>query len=172
MTWVKNQGDLNHAVCLFKSFNASRTEDSFVLIVTVLKQLLEMKLSILKNKTICEIQKEFNNQYPFLKLEFYKPGIDGLIPLKKHLGHSIMLESAGLKNTGELGIENEMTVAELEKSFLNRFGLNVQVSRKSGILWLETTMTDKWSLEKQNEHGREISLPVKKEVLERDDQDN
>jgi hypothetical protein len=131
-----------------------------------------MILIILKNKTIREVQQDFNNQYPFLKLEFYKPVNGTFSPLKRHLGHSTLLESAGLKNNGELTISDEMTVAELEKSFLNLFGLNVQVSRKSGILWLETTMTDKWSLQKQNGHGREISLPEKKEVVEQDDQNN
>jgi hypothetical protein len=38
----------------------------------------------------------------------------------------------------------------------------VQVSRKSGTLWLETTMTDSWTLGQQNEHGRELSTPATK----------
>lgn len=135
-------------------------------------KILKMTLTILKNKTIQEVQQEFNRKYPFLRLDFYRPVNDAFIPLKRHLVHSTLLQSAGLKNDGELAIRDEMTVGELEKSFLNQFGLNVQVSRKSGILWLETTMTDKWSLQKQNEHGREISLPEKKEVVERDDQTN
>ena len=42
-----------------------------------------------------------------------------------------------------------MSVYELERSFKNLFGLNVQVSRKAGMIWLETTKTDKWSLQKQ-----------------------
>ena len=58
-------------------------------------------------------------------------------------------------------VKNGMTVAELEGKFRNEYGLEVQVSRKSGLLWLETTMTDNWSLEKQNEHGRDISLTPK-----------
>jgi hypothetical protein len=131
-----------------------------------------MTLTILKNKTIQDIQKDFNSHYPFLKLEFYRPSINGFIPLKRQLVHSTILGAAGLKMDGELEINDEMTVGELEKSFLNRFGLNVQVSRKSGILWLETTMTDKWTLQKQNEHGQQISVPEKKEVVERDDQNN
>ena len=52
-----------------------------------------------------------------------------------------------------------MTVGELEKLFRERFGANIQVSRKSGTLWLETTMTDNWTLKQQNEHGRELSSP-------------
>jgi hypothetical protein len=51
-----------------------------------------------------------------------------------------------------------MTVEELEKSFLVKFGLNVQVFRKSGKSWLETTITDKWTLEKQNTQGEELDV--------------
>ena len=54
-------------------------------------------------------------------------------------------------------IEERMKVSELEKLFKDKFKLAVQVFRKSGNLWLETTMTDNWSLLQQNNHGREIS---------------
>ena len=63
-----------------------------------------------------------------------------------------------------------MTVGQLEKAFRERFGLNMQVSRKSGPVWLETTVTDKWTLRQQNEHGRELSVPVKK-ILPEDELD-
>jgi hypothetical protein len=50
-----------------------------------------------------------------------------------------------------------MTVIELEKTFEEMLGLSVLVYRKSGKLWLETTMTDNWTLAQQNENGRQIS---------------
>jgi hypothetical protein len=37
------------------------------------------------------------------------------------------------------------------------FGVPVQILRKSGKIWLETTMTDHWTLLQQNQHGEEIS---------------
>ena len=117
-----------------------------------------MKLILLKNRPIRDVQNAFNKEYPFLKLEFYKPASESQPSVKSHLSYSTLQKDAGLKRDGEVEINNEITVAELEKSFLALFGLNVQVSRKSGMLWLETTMTDKWSLEKQNTHGKEISL--------------
>jgi hypothetical protein len=124
-----------------------------------------------KNKTVHDVQDAFSMEYPFLKLEFYKPVNGSFLPMKKHLPHSTSLEAAGLKKGGEIEVYKEMTVEELEKCFQLLFGLNVQVSRKSGILWLETTMTDKWSLQKQNEHGRQISLPEKEPVPDRGDSD-
>ncbi|MGZ5220992.1 MAG: hypothetical protein ACXWC7_12970 [Chitinophagaceae bacterium] len=118
-----------------------------------------MLLVISKEKTIRDVQMDFTNQFPFLKLEFYKrDNADPAVPVKKHLPHSTTLRQAGLKESGVLDIQNEMTVVALEKKFYSDFGLDVQVLRKSGMLWLETTVTDKWALEKQNEHGREISL--------------
>jgi len=50
-----------------------------------------------------------------------------------------------------------MTVAELEKMITEKYGMNVQVVRRSGNIWLETTMTDDWTLQQQNDHGREIT---------------
>ena len=57
----------------------------------------------------------------------------------------------------DLKISGSMTVKELEKIFDERLGLSVLVYRKSGNLWLEPTMTDNWTLEQQNENGRQIS---------------
>ena len=56
-----------------------------------------------------------------------------------------------------------------EKIFKDQFSLAVQVFRRSGNLWLETTMTDNWTLRQQNEHGREISTDNKKNDLGKDD---
>jgi len=50
-----------------------------------------------------------------------------------------------------------MKVSELEKIFLEDYGLNVQVFRNSGRVWLETTMTDDWTLAEQNRQGEELS---------------
>ena len=119
-----------------------------------------MLLEISKDKTIHDIQQDFNLRFPFLKLEFYKPADPAVA--KKHLPQYTLLSAAGLKDGNAImEVVNDMTVAELEKKFRNEYGLDVQVSRKSGLLWLETTMTDNWSLEKQNEHGKEISITPK-----------
>lgn len=121
-----------------------------------------MFLLLSQDKTLNEIQQFFSSRYPFLKLEFYRlEGRDKFAGAKrKQLSHSLTLKAAGLEKNGVVDITNNMTVSDLEKIFAQQFGLNVQVSRKSGIVWLETTMTDQWSLQKQNEHGREISVPA------------
>lgn len=123
-----------------------------------------MFLFLSKDKTIHEVQQYFSSRFPFLKLEFYKTDqADPALTIRKHLSHTLTLKAAGLKDDGLINVHNELKVADLEKILLKKFGLNAQVSRRSGIMWLETTMTDTWSLHKQNEHGREITLLAGKE---------
>jgi hypothetical protein len=125
-----------------------------------------MVLRILSNQTVSDVQKEFNHAYPFLKIEFYKniePGFS-----RKHLVPQTPIKAAGLTNEGTMEITDFMTVGSLESGFREKFGLNVQVSRKSGTLWLETTISDKWSLKQQNDHGRELSLQVSPVITDGD----
>lgn len=116
-------------------------------------------LDISGTRTIKELQQDFNKRYPYLKLEFYKTKVmDQSVKTREQLPHSTLLKMMGVRKDGVLTIPKGMTVEELEDQFLRQFGLLAQVSRRSGNIWLETTMTDNWSLEKQNEYGREITL--------------
>ena len=72
---------------------------------------------------------------------------------------------AGLRQEGQVEVAETMTVKELEKTLRDKFGLTVQVARKSGSIWLETTISDNWTLKQQNDHGSELSEPVKKGLL-------
>lgn len=51
-----------------------------------------------------------------------------------------------------------MTVKELENKCEEQFGILVQVYRKSGNVWLETSMTDNWTIKQQNDQGSEITM--------------
>lgn len=112
-----------------------------------------MKISISDSSTIKEIQEIFNKKYPYLKIEFFS---------KSHRIHTgtrkeyIISPETKIKDcrsqhqTATLDIYPKTTVAELEKNFQDVFGLFIQVFRKSGDVWIETTVTDDWTLEKQN----------------------
>ena len=117
-------------------------------------------LHLSKNRSINEVQQDFNRQYPFLKIEFYKNS-DGYSRSSKrqHLLNSTPIVRAGLLKNGDIELDDTMTVGQLEQIFRAEFGLSAQVSRKSGALWLETTMTDGWTLKQQNDHGKELSDP-------------
>ena len=119
-------------------------------------------LHITRNRSIDEVQKDFNRHYPFLKIEFYKnTDGDSRSYKRQHLLHSMPVVRAGLLKSGDIELNDFMTVGELEKIFRTEFGLSAQVCRKSGALWLETTMTDGWTLKQQNDHGKELSEPVR-----------
>lgn len=117
-----------------------------------------MKINICRQCIVGKIKRQFNAQYPFLKIEF-------LIRPNPMLGrrHPIIApDNMKLERVqprmreGAIVINDLTTVGELESFFHNHL-LEVQVFRQSENLWLETTMTDKWSLAKQNGHGKEIS---------------
>ena len=97
-----------------------------------------MVIEVMKNKTIADLQDDFNQLYPFLRLDFYK-SIKGRVGsfLKQKLNKTVLLYNAGNQKEGKLEITDFMTVEQLEKTFQNRFGMAVQVSRKSGSVWLE-----------------------------------
>jgi hypothetical protein len=115
-----------------------------------------MKLDIRPDMQISEVQRKFNSQFPYLKLEFYKNRRDmsagRLMNRSKQIG-----EAEEVITDSYLEIEPGMTVKELESNLAKIFTLSVQVFRKSGNTWLQTTMTDNWTLQRQNEHGKEIS---------------
>lgn len=116
-----------------------------------------MNIEIKDNITINDIQKEFEENFNFLKLMFFKkPHADNEGSAKKDLlSGSTKLTSLRHKN-GTIIFDEYTTVTELENLFKEHFGLNVQVFRKSGKSWIETTVTDKWTLKKQNDQGKEL----------------
>ena len=134
---------------------------------------MNIKLHITSNRLISEIQNEFNKAFPFLKLEFFnnksflhsKFSASQIVSPNRKIGDSMLN-----KTDGEIEIEETMKVNVLERLFQDHFSLAVQVFRKSGNLWLETTITDNWTLLQQNNHGREIST-VKNNDLKTDDYD-
>ena len=117
-----------------------------------------MKLNVTKNTTAGEINRQFRSAYPFLKLEFLiMPDVQSVSKHPVIATDNTRLGSIRpTMKEGAIVINDNTTVGELEMFFRNHM-LDVQVFRQSSNLWLETTMTDKWSLEKQNSHGKEIS---------------
>ncbi|MBK9478276.1 MAG: hypothetical protein IPP56_09155 [Bacteroidetes bacterium] len=119
-----------------------------------------MLVTINDRRKISAIQEEFNSVFPFLKLEFFsKPHKPGAASSKKLVKHNskTLGECRTIHAKGHLVINAAMTVNDLEQRFSDIYGLAVQVFRKSGRVWLETTVTDGWTLAEQNEQGEELS---------------
>ena len=118
-----------------------------------------MKITINDNRKISAIQEEFNTVFPYLKIEFFvKPNKKaGASPKKIIKQYSKTLgECRTIHNKGHINISPAMTVVDLEQRFGDVYGLGVLVFRKSGKVWLETTVTDGWTLEEQNIQGESL----------------
>ena len=121
-------------------------------------------LLIFANRLIREVQEDFTRAFPFLKIEFFKNGPfvrkdrhGGLEPVAPN--RTLREAWSQFKEEGEMDIPETMSVYDLEHILKERFGLVVHVFRRSGNLWLETSITENWSLKQQNDHGMEISQP-------------
>lgn len=121
---------------------------------------MNMKIKITDKRKIIAIQQDFSKLFPYLKIEFFsKPHKVSGASSKKIMKHpeKTLGECRTVHSDGDIIITPQMTVAELEQNFMNIYGLSVQVFRKSGNAWLETTVTDSWTLENQNQQGRSLS---------------
>ncbi|HMX81827.1 MAG TPA: hypothetical protein PKL94_00690 [Saprospiraceae bacterium] len=116
-----------------------------------------MKLKITQSTTIGEVKKHFTDAYPFLKLEFFsKPHDAYKTSPAKFIVHD---ETKSLLEVGmsevveaELNIEGSTSVKSFEAEGM-KYGLNLQVLRRSASTWLATTVTDNLSLHEQNRKG-------------------
>lgn len=116
-----------------------------------------MDIYISEDATIANIQNEFQAAYPFLKLEFYwQPHEAGSAsPAWEKIAPQTPIEDIRMVHSfGWISISHSRTAQELEYDFRHNYGLNVQVLRKSGDLWLETTKTDNWTLGQLNDEGK------------------
>jgi hypothetical protein len=119
---------------------------------------MKIQLNGDSNLKISDIQKIFEKEFPYLKIEFFNKkhrSFEG--SPKSQLIDKNMLLSKLTEKSGRIEIYEDMTVNEVEKLFEEKFGLHVQIFRKSGKTYLETSVTDSWTLKKQNEVGKEIS---------------
>jgi hypothetical protein len=123
-----------------------------------------MILTIKDDRKISEVQESFNTSFPYLKLEFFKKmhGVKELSPLKGMIDSDKTIgQIRTIHSDGFITVTPKMTVAELEQEFGRIFGLSAQVFRKSGKMWIETTVTDKWTLEQQNSEGEALTVEHK-----------
>lgn len=119
-----------------------------------------MYIEINDNTKLRNIQEVFSNFYPYLKMEFYKK------PHKKYEASDndyLILprkKISDVKRTHVSGILEMMPTskaADVEKEFLQRFGLSVQIFRKEKNGWEQTKNTDDFTLKELNELGRNSS---------------
>jgi hypothetical protein len=116
-----------------------------------------IEMHITDNKLIQDLQEEFNSLFPYLKIEFFSITSKGKENPKILSPLQAVGQSRKKREDGVLLLNSHMTVTAFEKEMWERFGLLVQVFRQSGKMWIETSLTDSWTLERQNAEGYELS---------------
>jgi glycerol-3-phosphate O-acyltransferase len=122
-----------------------------------------MEIIIDDKKTLAEICKEFNDMFPYLKLEFFETPhqeFEGS-PKKEMLDHHLTIKQVRKKYAdSHLSISKFQKIADLERDFYDNYGLSVQVFRRAGGNWIETIFTDFWTLDEQNRRGEQLRTPA------------
>lgn len=121
-----------------------------------------MTIEISRDRRVADVQKDFNSEFPYLRLEFLQPYTtpqkqDGTVA---RFANAASQMGDLYKNITDCFIDlpASITVNELERTFFTQLGLKARVLRKSGNIWMETSLTNNLTLQQQNEHGREISV--------------
>jgi len=111
-------------------------------------------ISIFEGQTIGALQKNFTEYYPFLKIDFFRNiDLNGIIITRKlESGHVLFsLPQA------DISLTESKTIRSLKEEFKSVTGLLIKIFRKSGNVWIETSLTDDWTLERQNEEGKSMT---------------
>lgn len=124
---------------------------------------ISMSLEINDNMNISVVQATFNRAFPYLKLEFYEKDYANskkIIPKTIYNNSRLLKEFNVSKNINTIAIHADMTVSELADSFNRNYALVAKVFRRSGNVWLSTSVTDGWSLYEQNKQGELITAQM------------
>ena len=110
-------------------------------------------MEIAPTDRLIDIIDRFQQRYPLLGLRFYRSGHQsGQASAQRDAieDEDILLSELNPKlEGGELPLDEQTTVEKLEADFDRCFGLHVQVFRKAGKSWIQTTNTDNWTLARQ-----------------------
>lgn len=117
-----------------------------------------MTFDVSPDKTLGALQQEFLTAFPGLKLAFFsKPHHAFEGSAAKYLVQDARLplsQLAAAMQAGSLSIDDSTPTWKVEEMFEENFGLHVQVFRRSGSLWLETSVTDSLTLAEQQEKAK------------------
>lgn len=124
----------------------------------------KMILEIRDEISLSDLQSAFNSYFPFLKIEFFKKPHkigEGLAKSLLFDNKKMVKDCRTAHEVGRLVFDETMKVSAFESKLQDEFGLSVQVFRKSGNVWLETSATDTWTLRQQNDEGAELDTEIK-----------
>lgn len=155
MTTINPKYDIGHISGIAINLILRRVNPCFFWIINV----MEVDFIIEDNMNISAVQKNFSSLFPYLRLEFFTQPYyeNGSSPNKLIPVTTAFREYRKSIGSDTITINPTMTIKDLEKNIRSSYGLYIKVYRKSGKAWLETTLTNEWTLEEQNKAGEELS---------------
>ena len=109
-----------------------------------------MRIEIRKQQTVHELQDAFQQVFPHLKIELYTQAHEHHTGNPQEPVHHQQSLATLLQHEGDIDLQASYLVSEWEQLMRDRFGLHVQVFRRSGKTWLQTIRTDNWTLGQQD----------------------
>lgn len=107
-------------------------------------------MNIYSTDSTFQVRERFRDRYPMLDLHFYrsahKPFRGNLETEELRADLPLTTLSPNIKD-GTVNIDGEVTAISLEQALEEDFGLHVQLVRRSGRQWMQTSLTDKWTLQ-------------------------
>jgi hypothetical protein len=119
---------------------------------------LEVNNDLVPLKTI---KSAFNEKFPHLRIEFFSTGHKEGQGSSQQAIYDDHLRLADIRKEGmmgEISIHGNLKTSSLEKMFQDQVGVAVQVYRKSGNVWLQTTATDDWTLSEQEKEAAAMNV--------------
>ncbi len=120
-----------------------------------------MRQEITDGQTIAEVQELFHYIFPFLKIDFFEKDLPDANKTNKPVANTgrLLGEFRPAKNeTSSIWLDKFIKVNELERYINATYRLQAQVFRRSRNVWLETTITNNWTLEEQNKQGEMLTV--------------
>lgn len=117
----------------------------------------KMKTILISPKeTLQEVKNNFSELFPNLKIEFFKHkhgSGDGNTKEDMITDLSLTLDQIGtIKEDLNISLDGHKKVQTLEQEF-SEISVSIQLFRKSGKVWLQTTTSDNWTLAEQNKEA-------------------
>ncbi len=112
----------------------------------------KMSMTVNPNTTVNELMCQFAEHFPFLRLALY----EGVGNKKRAATENDFALKNGTSSV-EVIFESTTKVRDFIDYLEKLLGWKVQILRSSGKLYIETSVTDQWTLDRQNQEGAELS---------------
>lgn len=122
---------------------------------------MKVIIKIDQHTKLHEIQSAFSASFPYLKIEFFKsPCLGTQLPairqLRSHSETALGIDWMHIET--EIQFDHLFKVREIQDIFLRETGLHAQIFRRAGNMWIETSLTEEWTLSQQNREGESFSI--------------